>query len=77
MLNKKTKLKSIIIPEPTVNQRKVVKKTGMEGDSDAAMDGNTVVALYASIDGVVKKSDVDSLIKRKKIELLKGAAASS
>ena len=44
-------------------------KTRRSNDSG---DANVVVALYASIDGVVSMSDVDSMIKKKRIELRKG-----
>ena len=44
-------------------------KTRSSNDSG---DTNVVVALYASIDGVVTMSDVDSMIKKKRIELRKG-----
>jgi hypothetical protein len=84
-MNKKTKLKLIInVPETKPGKNKTSATTGTTMSGDAAktrrsnssngsyVDANAVVALYASIDGVVTMSDVDSMIKKKRIELRKG-----
>ena len=83
-VNNRTKLKLIIsVPETKPIKNKTASTTGtaMRDDAktrrsnssnDSYGDANAVVALYASIDGVVAMSDVDSMIKKKRIELRKG-----
>jgi hypothetical protein len=88
-VNNRTKLKLIIsVPEtkPTKNKTASTTGTAMSDDTKTRrsnssngsyVDANAVVALYASIDGVVAMSDVDSMIKKKRIELRKGITLKS